>query len=50
MGLDTQKANLWVWVVLTFSNPIKALIEGRMKEGENGTKRYEELRGERRSV
>lgn len=32
MGLDCHKANLWVWVVLIFSDPIKALIEGRMKE------------------
>lgn len=32
LGLDSHKANLRVWVALKFSDPIKALIEGRMKE------------------
>lgn len=32
LGLDRHTANLYVWVVLKFSDPIKALIEGRMEE------------------
>lgn len=31
LGSRRHKANLWVWVALIFSDPIKALIEGRIK-------------------
>lgn len=32
LGMDCHKANLWVRVALKCSDPIKALIEGKMKE------------------